>query len=177
MQLSYPILVEVMLNVEGSEIYKLAQTCKSMVDVLSDNYFWRLKYEREGLYPLEEEVTCVASKLHSYIIACKIKKRLSFLDREQSFPQMFVCERKYSMEELRFIFFFRKDILFEEENFIYRLTLGVNKKKEFYFAIETRKRVSGSGFLLHHNLDSARLEDVCSALDMRKLLYRCYMLN
>lgn len=175
MELSYGILVEVMLEVESAQIYQLALTGRYMSTILSDSYFWKRRYEKEGLYPVDEETNNVVSRLHSYTIACKIKKRLCVLDREQSFPQMFICARKYSREELRFIFFFCPE-LFSTSIDSYRLTLGVNSNKEFYFAIERCKEITGSGFLLRHNVDNTVIKNVCSVLEMRKLLYRCYTL-
>jgi hypothetical protein len=194
MDLSHEILVEVMLNVESSQIYKLALTSKSIANILSENYFWRRRYEHDGLYPSDESVNSIVSRLHSYTIACRIKKRLSILDREQSFPQMFICARKCTIEELRFIFFSRPEMFPDRvPSKLYRLTLGVkyvstsdanifntlgvNKKKEFYFIVDTYKEITGNGFLLRHNLSNTVLKDSCSISEMRKLLYRCYMLN
>ncbi|SPN79766.1 F-box domain-containing protein [Brazilian cedratvirus IHUMI] len=164
-----------MLEVDGTQIYQLALTSRCMTNILSDSYFWKRRYQREGLYPVEGETNDVVSRLHSYTIACKIKKRLCILDREQSFPQMFICARKYSTEELRFIFFFRPELLLSNTD-SYRLTLGVNSNKEFYFAIESYREIAGSGFLLRHNLQNTLIKNSCSALEMRKLLYRCYSL-
>nr|WIL02912.1 hypothetical protein Cbor_392 [Cedratvirus borely] len=174
MDLSYDIVLEVMLNVDDAQIYKLVQTCKYMANILSENYFWKRRYEQEGLcLSGEEDGDDVVSRLHSYTINGRVKQTLSALQRTQSFfPGVAI---KYTREELCFIFSFRPMMILEEEA-VYRLTLGMNKK-EFYFAIEGRKEIAGKGFLLRHNLSSLIVKDTCSETEMRKLLYRCYMLN
>ena len=165
MELPNQLLFEIILNLDREDIYKLAQTCQSIRNVITEDYFWKLRYQREGLYFIDVRGKDLLSRLNSYNKALKVKKRL------QVRAQLSI--RTCTLEEIRLVFVRKEEILAQlEEDCLYCLSLGNSN-----FAIEVRKQIEGNGFLLRHNLQSKVIRGTYGGVEMEELLWICYMLD